>query len=109
MLRLDAQFCAPFSTAARSKGESCRGNAMTPREAGNLLGYLTGQVIVLALIWLVVVAITVIVGKLLRRRVSVRDATRSVWALAITANTRSLETHRTRFPELPQALNDVVQ
>ncbi len=58
---------------------------MTPRAMGEILGFLTGQIIVLVCVWVVLVAIALIIGKLIRRTFSLRDAVRSGWVIGITA------------------------
>ena len=58
---------------------------MTPRQAGELLGALTAEILVLGLVWLVIVLGTLLVAKGLRRRVTLREVMRNRWILGIVA------------------------
>jgi cell division protein FtsW (lipid II flippase) len=58
---------------------------MTPRQAGEMLGFVAGEVLGLAIVWLVIVLVTLFVARLLRRRLTLRGAAGNAWILGIVA------------------------
>jgi heme/copper-type cytochrome/quinol oxidase subunit 2 len=54
---------------------------MTPRQAGQLLGMLTGAAVVCGFVWLVIVLTVLFVAKILGRRYTLSDAARNIWIL----------------------------
>jgi hypothetical protein len=58
---------------------------MTPYRAGEILGALTGQLIVTGLLWLVLVLVTLLVARVLGRRLPLRRVAGNLWILGFVA------------------------
>ena len=58
---------------------------MTPYRTGEIVGTLTGVLIVAVCLWLILVLATVLVGRARGRPVTVRGAAGNLWVLGIVA------------------------